>query len=73
MITMTVPTIKRTMKSIGLGDRANDFLAKIDEMELDAMLARNIAGMNRGEGIPRDEFMSKMRVKFASRYYADNI
>jgi hypothetical protein len=73
MITMTAPTVKRAMKSIGLGDRANDFLAKLDEMALDAMLDEAVADMKKGKGIPLDQFMAEMRADFASRGYANRI
>ena len=62
-------TIKNAMKAMGLGDRINEFLAKIDEMALDAMLERSIAAMDRGEGIPFEEFKRKMDEKFANGYY----
>ena len=67
MITMTAPTIKRAMKSIGIGDKANEFLSVLDKMALDAMLAEAVEEMNRGEGIPLDQFMRELRTDFASR------
>jgi len=70
MITMTAPTIKRAMKTIGLGDRAGDFLAIIDEMALDAMLEESMAEIERGEFIPAEEFEQEMREKFANGYFS---
>ena len=67
MITMTAPAVKRTMKTMGIGDRANEFLARMDKMALDAMLAEAVEEMNRGEGIPLDQFMRELRTDFASR------
>ena len=53
--TMTAPTIKRAMKTIGLGDRAGDFLAIIDEMELDRRLTISMAQADRGEFVSEEE------------------
>jgi len=69
MIAMTAPkNIKRAMKTIGLGDRAGDLLEVIDKMELDAMLDESIKAMNRGEGIPFDQFMRELDEDFAQRF-----
>ena len=67
--TMTAPTIKRAMKTMGLGDRAGEFLSILDEIALDTMLAESIAAFNRGEGRPASEFIAEMRERFASGYY----
>lgn len=73
MVTITKPTVKRVMKSIGLGNRTNDFLAKLDEMALDAMLDEATADMKRDKGIPFEQFMTEMRADFASRGYEDRV
>jgi len=66
---MTAPKVKRAMRTIGLGDRAGDLLAILDEMALDAMLERSIAQADRGEGIPLEEFMKKWDNEFENGYY----
>ena len=67
-MTMTAPKVKMAMKSIGLGDRVSDLLNKIDEMALDAMLDESIKAMDRGEGIPFDQFMRELDEEFAQRF-----
>jgi hypothetical protein len=66
---MTALNIKRAMKAIGLGDRAGDFLAIIDKMELDRNLEISIAQANRGEVISAEEFERRLDEKFATGRY----
>ena len=72
MPTTAIPNataIKRAMKTIGLGERAGDLLAILDEMALDAMLERSIAAFDRGEGRPVDDFLKELDEEFANGYY----
>ena len=54
-MTMTAPKIKRAMVNVGLGDRANEFLSILDEMELDRRLAISMAQADRGEFVSEEE------------------
>jgi len=68
-MTMTAPKIKRAMVNVGLGDRANEFLSILDEMELDRRLAISMAQADRGEFVPMEELMRELDEEFAEGYY----
>ena len=72
MATMTVTdtkTIKRAMRTIGLGDRTDDLLSILDKMELDRRLKISEGQFERGEGITLDELKKRVGKKFANGYF----
>ena len=68
-MTMTAPKVKRAMTDIGLGNRINDLLARLDEIELDRRLAKSIAQADRGEFLSMEELMRELNEEFAKGYY----
>jgi hypothetical protein len=63
------PKIKIAMKSIGLEDRADDLLNVLDEIELDIALKESIEQCDRGEKIPAEEVVKRIREKLNNGYY----
>jgi hypothetical protein len=63
------PKIKMAMENIGLGERADDLLDMLDEIELDRELELSLAQADRGEKIPIEEAERIMRERFANGYY----
>jgi hypothetical protein len=73
MATMTVTdtkTIKRAMRTIGLGDRTDDLLSILDKMELDRRLKISLEQADRGEVTPAEEVEKRIMEKFANGYFS---
>jgi hypothetical protein len=78
MATMTMPCtataiepkIKMAMENIGLGERADDLLDMLNEMELDRRLEISLAQAARGEGKPIEEFKKEQEQRFANGYFS---
>jgi hypothetical protein len=60
MEAVSIPTITRVMTEIGLERRTDDFLDKLDEMELDRRLEISLAQADRGEDRPAEEVVNKV-------------
>ena len=63
------PKIKKAMKNIGLGERADDLLDMLDEIELDRRLAKSLKQFKRGETLTLEELDKRVMEKFKNGYY----
>ena len=63
------PNIKMAMENIGLGERAEDLLNMLEEMEFDRRLEISLAQADRGEGTPAEEVEKRIKEKFANGYF----
>jgi hypothetical protein len=63
------PKIKMAMENIGLGERADDLLDMLDEIELDMMLKASEEDEKMGRVITLEELKKRMEAKAANGYY----
>jgi hypothetical protein len=66
------PKIKAAMKSIeniGLGERANDLLDMLDEIELESMLKESEEQFKRGETTTVEEMKKRTTERLNNGYY----
>jgi len=63
------PKIKKAMKNIGLGERADDLLAMLDEIELDRRLTKSLEQFERGETFPTEEMEKRTTERLNNGYY----
>jgi hypothetical protein len=59
MEAVSIPTIIRAMNEIGLEDRTDNFLDKLDEMELDRRLEISLAQADKGLFRPTKEVVNE--------------
>jgi hypothetical protein len=57
------PKIKIAMENIGLGERADDLLDMLDEIELDLMLKKSEEQIKQGKTITLEELEKRMNKK----------
>jgi hypothetical protein len=73
METMTAvaiePKIKIAMENIGLGERTDDLLDMLDEIELDLMLKKSEEQIKQGKTITLEELEKRMNQKAINGYY----
>jgi hypothetical protein len=60
MEAVSIPTITRVMNEIGLECRTDDFLDKLDEMELDRRLEISLAQADKGLLRPTKEVVNEV-------------
>jgi len=63
------PKIKKAMKNIGLGERADDLLDMLDEIELDRRLAKSLEQFERGETFSTEEMEKRTTERLNNGYY----
>jgi hypothetical protein len=63
------PKIKMAMENIGLGERADDLLDMLDEIELGIELQKGVEQIEKGETLTLQEFEKQMNEKVANGFY----
>jgi len=63
------PKIKKAMKNIGLGERADDLLDMLDEIELDRRLTKSLEQFERGETFSTEEMEKRTTERLNNGYY----
>jgi hypothetical protein len=69
LATVIEPKIKKAMENIGLGERADDLLDMLDEIELDMALKESIEQLDRGEKISVEESIKRIEERLNNGYY----